>query len=247
MVHADRWGLTRSRESMKGFSHSKGLQQVWGAASRVRHDGFRRYQGGMMDMVDGRGENRLTMTVRRCYPVVLAALAFAISGCATTAGLGQAALRDGRYAEAASNFETALRDHPARTDALVGLGIARYAQRAYDEAVAHLGQAVSQDPKRADARLYLGLSYLERGDEAAAAEHLHAFLGLTHGTRVTRQVDDALQLMRREHPLSPQSRHFIATSLESAMKSEQELQDARWANAPRPYYGYNDPFFWGWR
>src|SRR2546425_5972489 len=73
-----------------------------------------------MDMVDERNENRLTMSVHRCYPVLLAALAFAISGCATTVGLGQAALREGRYAEAASKFETALTEHPERTDALVG-------------------------------------------------------------------------------------------------------------------------------
>jgi len=201
----------------------------------------------MMDMVDRRDENRLTMTVRRCYPVLLAALALAISGCATTVGLGQTALRDGRYAEAASNFGTALKDHPERTDALVGLGIARYGQRVYDEAVAHLSQAVSRDPKRADAQLYLGLSYLEQGDEASAAEHLRAFRGLTHSARVAGQVDDALQLMRTEHPLSPQSRHFIATSLESATKSAQELHDARWAYAPWPYYDDYDPFFWGLR
>src|SRR5882724_7009875 len=122
----------------------------------------------MMDMVDRRDENRLTMTVRRCYPVLLAALALAISGCATTVGLGQTALRDGRYAEAASKFETALKERPERTDALVGLGIARYSQRVYDEAVAHLSQAVSRDPKRADAQLYLGLSCLERGDEGGS-------------------------------------------------------------------------------
>jgi len=199
-------------------------------------------------MVDEWNANRLTMTVHRCYPVLLAALAFAISGCATTVGLGQAALREGRYAEAASKFETALKEHPERTDALVGLGIARYAQGGYGEAAAHLSEAVSQDPKRADAQLYLGLSYLERGDEAVAAEHLRVFRGLTHSARVTRQVDDALQLMRTEHPLSPQSRHFIATSLESVVKSEQELHDARWVYAPWPYYGYYgyyDPFFWG--
>jgi len=34
-----------------------------------------------MDMVD--------VTVRRCYPVLLAAIAFAISGCATPVGLGR--------------------------------------------------------------------------------------------------------------------------------------------------------------
>jgi tetratricopeptide (TPR) repeat protein len=96
--------------------------------------------------------------MHRCYPVLLAALAFAISGCTTTVGRGQTALRDGRYAEAASNFETALKENPERSDALVGLGIARYEQRLYDEAVAHLSQAVNRDPKRADARLYLGLA-----------------------------------------------------------------------------------------
>src|SRR5207247_11180039 len=106
----------------------------------------------------------------------------------------------------------ALTEHPERTDALVGLGIARYAQGGYGEAATHLSEAVSQDPNRADAQLYLGLSHLERGDEGAAAEHLRTFGGLTHSARVTRQVDDALQLMRTEHPLSPQSRHFIAES-----------------------------------
>ena len=132
----------------------------------------------------------------------------------------------------------------------MGLGIARYAQGGYGEAAAHLSEAVSQDPNRADAQLYLGLSDLELGDEGAAAEHLRTFSGLTHSARVTRQVDDALQLMGTEHPLSPQSRHFIATSLESVVKSEQELHDAPWAYAPWPYYGYYgyyDPFFWGWR
>ena len=204
-----------------------------------------------MDMVDGRSENRFRVTMRRCYPVLLAALAFAISGCATTVGRGQTALRDGRYAEAATNFETALKEDPERTDALVGLGIARYGQGVYDDAVAHLSQAVRQDPKRADAQLYLGLSYLQRSDEGSAAEHLRAFRDLTKSARVTTQVDDALQLMRTERRLSPTSRHFIATSLESAMKSEQALQDARPVYAPWPRYDYYGglygPSFWGWR
>jgi len=198
-------------------------------------------------MVDRRNGTRLTLSMRRSYPLLLTALVFGISGCATTVGLGETALRDGRYAEAASKFETALKERPERTDALVGLGIARYGQKVYDEAVAHLSQAVSQDPKRADAQLYLGLSYLERGDESASAEHLRAFRGLTRSARVAGQVDDALQLMRTETRLSPQSRHFIATSLESAMKAEQELRDARSAYAQWPYYADYDPFIWGLR
>jgi len=76
---------------------------------------------------------------------------------------------------------------------------------------------------------------------------LRAFRGLTQSARVAGQVDDALQLMRTEHPLSPQSRHFVATSLESAMKAEQELHDARSAYAPWPYDGDYDPFMWGLR
>ena len=198
-------------------------------------------------MVDGRDQNRLAVTVRRCYAVLLATVAFAISGCATTVGLGQSALRDGRYAEAASNFETALKEHPERTDALVGLGIARYRQARYDEAVAELDQAVRQHPTRADAQLYLALSYLERGEEGSAAEHLRAFRDLTQSARVAEQVDAALRLMRTQHSLSPESRHFIATSLQSAMKSAQELRDARWAYPQWPYSGYYDPFFTGWR
>jgi tetratricopeptide (TPR) repeat protein len=186
------------------------------------------------------------VTARHFYPVLLAVLVLAMSGC-TTVGLGQTALREGRYAEAASNFETALAEHPDRTDALLGLGIARYRQTSYDDAVAYLRQAVSRNPKRADAQLYLGLSYLERGDEGSAAEHLRAFRDLTRSARVAEQVDDALRLMRMEHSLPRESRHYIAVSLESAMKSEQALQDARWGYAPGPSYGSSDPYPWGWR
>lgn len=180
--------------------------------------------------------------------MLLATLAFAISGCATTVGLGQLALREGRYVEAASNFESALKEHPELLDAVVGLGIARYAQGDYDEAVAHLNRAVVQNPKRADAQLYLGLSYLERGDDGPSAEHLRAFRHLTHSARVSRQLDDALMLIRPEHPLSPQSRHYVATSLESAMKCEQELRDARSAYATWPYQDGDDLLVarWTW-
>ena len=199
-------------------------------------------------MGDGGDGRPLTLTTRRHCRIVLAALALAISGCATTVGLGQSQLREGRYTEAASHFERALKEHPERPDALVGLGIVRYAQGSYDEAVALLGRALDQDPRRADAQLYLGLSCLERGDDGCAAEHLRAYRGLTQNARVTRQVDEALQLLRTEHPLSPQSRRFVATSLESAVKSEQELQDARSPYGAWPYPGDPDSFVarWTW-
>jgi hypothetical protein len=107
-------------------------------------------------MGDGSAERTLTLTTRRYCRVVLATLAFAISGCATTVGLGQSELREGRYVEAASNFS--------------------------------------------------------------------------------------------EHPLSSRSRRFVATSLESAVKSEQELQDARSPYGRWPYDGDTDSFLarWTW-
>ena len=182
------------------------------------------------------------MTQRRCL-ALLAALAFALGGCATAVGIGQTALREGRYVEAASNFESALKEHPGRTDALVGLGLARYGQERYDEAVILLRQAVAQDPKLAEAWLYLGLAFLERGDNDSAVENLRAFRDLSRSARMNRQVDHALELIRTEHTLSPQSRRFVAMSLEHARKSEQELQDARSAYPTGPY---NDLFVGRW-
>jgi tetratricopeptide (TPR) repeat protein len=182
---------------------------------------------------------------RRCYAPLLTALVFTISGCATAVGQGETALRDGRYADAASKFESALKERPERADALVGLGTARYSQRMYGEAVAHLSQVIRQEPKRADAQLYLGLSYLGQGDQGTAAKHLRAFRDLTQNARVVGQVDDALQLLSAEQHLSPPSRHFIATSLESAVKSEQALRDARSRYARWPRYGYGDEVFCG--
>jgi tetratricopeptide (TPR) repeat protein len=186
----------------------------------------------------------VTLPRGRYYPALLAALVFTLSGCATTYGLGQAALDEGRYADAATKFETALREHPERTDALVGLGITRYKQQEYDEAIAHLSEAVRQDPHQADARLYLGLSYLERGDNGVAAEHLRAFRDLTHSSRVAGQVDDALALIQSDHGLSQRTRRFVATTLESAVKAEQALRSAQWASSPWPSYGYDDWFSW---
>jgi tetratricopeptide (TPR) repeat protein len=199
-------------------------------------------------MGNGSAERTLTLATRRCSVVVLATLAFAIGGCATAVGVGQSELRQGRYIEAASSFERALKEQPERPDALVGLGIVRYSQGSYDEAVTLLGRALAHDPRRADAQLYLGLSCLQRGDDGCAAEHLRAFRDLTHNARVARQVDEALQLMRSEHPLSSRSRRFVATSLESAVKSEQELQDARSPYATWPYPGDTDLFVarWTW-
>jgi tetratricopeptide (TPR) repeat protein len=154
------------------------------------------------------------------------------------------ALREGNYAEAASRFEQALKDDPTRLDALAGLGMARYKLGAYDQAVDVLGPVVSQAPRHAEAQLYLGLSYLQKGDDRLAAEHLTAFRDVDHTSHLVRQIDEALKLIRSDQPLSTDIRRFIATSLENAAKAEREVREAaRRAYAPPPLYG--PPSFFG--
>lgn len=180
------------------------------------------------------------MTMRRSWAVLFAVLALSAGGCASAYQKGVAALRQERYTDAATHFEEALQERPERVDALVGLGIARYEAGAYDDAAATLSRAASREPKRPEAQLYLGLAELQRGDEGAAEEHLRAFREVTKSARLARQADDALALMRTQGPLSPETRRFIAGSLESTARSEQELRDAR--RAYRPYFA--DPFFY---
>src|SRR4029434_1794140 len=106
-------GALRTRKRRRRLNRSRP-----GVLTVRRHGPF---QSGSVKMFDGSDEKRLTMAMRWCYPLLLAMLAFAIGGCATTVGLGQTALREGRYIDAARSFETALKEHPERTDALVGL------------------------------------------------------------------------------------------------------------------------------
>lgn len=182
--------------------------------------------------------------MRRGWITLLVVLSFlpVLAGCAGAYGQGRAALRQGHYAEAATEFDTALKDNPERLDALAGRGISRYKLGAYDEAVEDLTTAVSRAPSHADAQLYLGLSYLQKGEDAQAAEHLRAFRDLYHHRRFTEQIDSALQLLHGDRPLSTEIRRYIAVSLENAAKAEREVQEAEQAYAVRR--SYYDPF-WG--
>ncbi len=101
-----------------------------------------------------------------------------LAGCATPYGLGQTALRQGRYGEAVSHFEAVLAQDPNRLDALVGLGVSRYKLRDFDEAIDTLDRVVAQAPEYAEARLHLGLSYLQKGEDGLAEDQLSALLGL---------------------------------------------------------------------
>ncbi len=173
----------------------------------------------------------------------------ALEGCATTPyAAGVAAVRQGRYAEAVTQYEAALNRDPDRLDALVGLGIARYKLGALGEAIEVLERAVPRAPAVATARLYLGLSYLRNGDVSRADEHLTAFVGLNPDRRLAAQADRALTLIRAG-PLPGETRAVVAASLEDEAELVQEATEAwralDYERYNRWYYPYYPGSFFG--
>jgi tetratricopeptide (TPR) repeat protein len=173
-------------------------------------------------------------------PVVLLVLLL-IGGCATAYTRGRTALGEGRYLDAAADFEQVLRERPDRVSALVGLGVARYHLGRYDEARDALERAASREPRNDEAQLYLGLAYLQKGDMVHAEERLRMYRNVPHYPRVTAQIDQALGLLRSERPLSDQTRAYVAASLENAAHLEGRLREAEWAQTayfPPPFYDW---------
>ncbi len=163
-----------------------------------------------------------------------------LTGCATSYEKARAALAQGRYEDAASGLEEVLARHPDRLDALVSLGQVRYKLGAFDEAVAALTRAAAQAPKSETAQLYLALSYLQKGEDGPAEEHLKTLLGLEPHARLVAQADRVLKVMRSEH-LSTDMRAFIAASLEDEAEWAREVQLARSAYPPSRFYPYRYP------
>ena len=173
----------------------------------------------------------------------------ALAGCATTPyAAGDAAARQGRYAEAVSHYQKALVGDPDRIDALVGLGIARYKLGALAEAIDALERAVAHAPEEARARFYLGLSYLRNGDLDRADAHLTAFVNLKPERRLAAQVDRTLNLIRAK-PLPEETRVFAAASLENEAELVQEASEAwralEYERYNRWYYPYYPGSFYG--
>ena len=178
------------------------------------------------------------MTPFRIGPAVVVLLAaFAAAGCATAIGDGSHALRDGRYAEAATHFEEALAKVPDSAAALLGLGIARYKAGDLDGAIEPLARVIGREPRSTTARLYLALVYLRKGELAPVDEHLTVYVRERPGTRLAAQADRALQILRGPDPLSPDMRAFVAASLEDEAEMELEVAEAR-------RYAREAQFFW---
>ena len=79
------------------------------------------------------------------------------------AQLGQAALRRGQYAIAASHFERALEIHPHYADLHFSLAFALRKLRDYERAALHLKEALQINPRFAKAVLFQGIVWYEMG------------------------------------------------------------------------------------
>ena len=173
----------------------------------------------------------------------LAVAMLGLAGCATAMGDGRQALRQGRYAEAATHFEEALAREPEKTDALIGLGIAKYKAGDWDDAIEPLGRVIAREPRSSTARLYLGLAHLRKGDVGPVDEHLTAFVAQRPGTRAAAQADRALRVLRGPDPLSDDMRAFVATSLEDEAELERQVIEAQ-RYAREMEFRWRDPFFY---
>ena len=160
------------------------------------------------------------------YGLGLGLVVLLAAGCATTTTAGRTALREGRPADAVTQFEKALAEDPGRLDALIGLGISKYRLGVYDEAVPVLETAVKRAPDQPVARLYLALSYLRKKDDARAQEQLAALRALPVDPRFVAQVDQTIELLKSGPP-SDAVRTYVLASLDYVWESSRELAETR--------------------
>jgi tetratricopeptide (TPR) repeat protein len=176
--------------------------------------------------------------------MVLALVALATAGCATSTTAGRAALSQGRPDQAAERFEEALAENPDNVDALLGLGVSRYRLGDYASAAANLEQALAKRPTEQGARLYLALVHLRRGDDAAAIEQLTALHGLPMHPRFAVHVGRTIDLLRGPRLADP-VRAYVAADLEDTAGWAREVAETRQALSHAQLWG--DPFFsYGW-
>jgi tetratricopeptide (TPR) repeat protein len=168
--------------------------------------------------------------------VVVAAVSLLLAGCATTERRGQRALYAGQYDEAIHLFQAALAEHPEHLPALLGLGIALYKAGALPDAAATLDGVLARAPGEASALLYRGLIALQQGEDPVAEAHLTRFRDVARIPRFDAQLERALRILHGGGVVGPEIREFVATSLEDAVRSAHEVQEARWA-AQRAYLG----------
>jgi len=157
-----------------------------------------------------------------------------LAGCATAQRRGEHALYAGHYDEAIHLFQAALAEHPDRLDARLGLGIALYKAGALPDAALTLDEVLARAPVEGAALLYRGLTAIQQREDEVAIEHLTRFRDVARIPRFEAQLAPALRILGDPEPLSADTREFMATSLEEAVRSAREVEQARLA-AQRAY------------
>jgi len=175
--------------------------------------------------------------MRRRLLIVLCVM---LAGCATTERRGQRALSEGHYDEAIHLFQAVLAEHPDRLDARVGLGVALYKSGELPDAAITLDEVLARAPHEGTALLYRGLIAIQQREDAVAEERLRRFRDVARIPRFDAQLERALRVLRGGEGAGPETRDFIAVSLEEAVRSAREVQEARLA-AERAYFSTFPP------
>jgi tetratricopeptide (TPR) repeat protein len=157
-----------------------------------------------------------------------------LAGCATAQRRGEQALYEGQYNEAIHLFQATLAEHPDRLDARLGLGIALYKAGALPDAALTLDEVLARAPAEGPALLYRGLIAIQQREDKAATDYLTRFRDVAHIPRFDVQLTQALRILGGAEPISADTREFMATSLEDAVRSAREVEQARVA-AERAY------------
>jgi tetratricopeptide (TPR) repeat protein len=84
--------------------------------------------------------------------------------------------RQGDYEAALTSYRLALRDHPADPRVLQNMAIAFTKTNRLEEAIRYYRKALEVDYSLAGAHYGLAFLLMRRGERAAAAQHLRAFL-----------------------------------------------------------------------
>src|SRR5687767_4897192 len=153
---------------------------------------------------------------------LLVLVCIVVAGCVTVQRRGEQALYEGRYDDAIHLFQATLAEHPDRLDARLGLGIALYKAGALPDAALTLDDVLARAPTDGPALLYRGLIAIQQRDDAVAAEHLTRFRDVARIPRFEAQLTRALRIVGSAEPLSADTREFMATSLEEAVRSARE-------------------------
>lgn len=91
---------------------------------------------------------------------------------------GKQAQHEGDFAQAAANYQSAVKLLPEVAELYVNLGLAYYLGKDYDHAIAAFQQALKRKPALEGPNLYLGMAYIRTGHFAESIKPLQKALSI---------------------------------------------------------------------